>query len=97
MSFLRSINSFKMSPRTEASSIETGFYAKRVRTPTLVLVGKNDTRCPYGQAMAWVEAVRTAGGTVEVYEYEAGHSSHDIDEVVRQVRAVLEFLDRHVL
>jgi dipeptidyl aminopeptidase/acylaminoacyl peptidase len=71
-------------------------YASRVRTPTLVLVGRNDTRCPYGQAIAWVDAVRANGGAVEVYEYDSGHSSHDVDEVVRQMRAVLEFLARHV-
>jgi dipeptidyl aminopeptidase/acylaminoacyl peptidase len=71
-------------------------YAERVRTPTLVLVGRNDSRCPYGQAMAWVERVQAAGGHVEVYEYATGHSSHDVDEVVRQVREVLDFLARHV-
>jgi acetyl esterase/lipase len=71
-------------------------YSGRVRTPTLVLVGKNDTRCPYGQALAWVEAVRAAGGLVEVYEYDTGHSSYDIDEVVRQMRTVLDFLNRHL-
>ena len=72
-------------------------YAERVRTPTLVLVGRNDSRCPYGQAMAWVDAVRAAGGSVEVYEYESGHSSYDIEEVIRQARTVLGFLSRHLL
>ena len=71
-------------------------YAERVKTPTLVLVGRNDTRCPYAQAMAWVDAVRDSGGDAEVYEYEAGHSSLDMDEVVRQMRAVFDFLARHI-
>ena len=71
-------------------------YAERVRTPTLVLVGKNDSRCPYAQAIAWVDAVRAAGGSVEVYEYDAGHSSYDVDEVVRQTGVILEFLSRNV-
>jgi dipeptidyl aminopeptidase/acylaminoacyl peptidase len=71
-------------------------YVDSVRTPTLVLVGRNDSRCPYGQAMAWVDAVRARGGEVEVYEYDTGHSSFDVDEVVRQMRVVFEFLTRRV-
>jgi dipeptidyl aminopeptidase/acylaminoacyl peptidase len=71
-------------------------YAERVRTPTLVLVGRNDSRCPYGQAMAWVHAVRSAGGDVEVYEYDSGHSSYDVDEVVRQTKLGVDFLTRHL-
>jgi dipeptidyl aminopeptidase/acylaminoacyl peptidase len=71
-------------------------YADRVRTPTIVLAGRNDTRCPFDQAAAWVEAVRNAGGEVELYEYETGHVSFDVDEVIRQMRAVLDFLARHV-
>ena len=71
-------------------------YADRVRTPTIVLAGRNDTRCPFDQAVAWVEAVRAAGGEVELYEYETGHISFDVDEVVRQMRTILDFLARHV-
>jgi dipeptidyl aminopeptidase/acylaminoacyl peptidase len=71
-------------------------YADRVRTPTIVLAGRNDTRCPFDQAVAWVDAVRAAGGEVELYEYETGHVSHDVDEVVRQMRVILGFLARHV-
>lgn len=71
-------------------------YAEAVRTPTIVLAGRNDTRCPFDQAVTWVEAVRTAGGQVELYEYETGHVSFDVDEVVRQMRAILDFLGRHV-
>lgn len=71
-------------------------YVDRVKTPALVLVGRNDSRCPYRQAMAWVEAVRAHGAHVEVYEYDTGHSSFDVDEVVRQMRVVLEFLSRQV-
>jgi dipeptidyl aminopeptidase/acylaminoacyl peptidase len=71
-------------------------YAERVRTPTLVLVGRNDSRCPYGQAMAWVHAVRAAGGDVEVYEYDSGHSSYDVDEVVRQTKLGVDFLTSHL-
>jgi dipeptidyl aminopeptidase/acylaminoacyl peptidase len=71
-------------------------YVERVRTPTLVLAARNDVRCPYRQAVAWVQAVRALGVEVELYEYDSGHVSWDVDEIVRQVRVILEFLARHV-
>jgi dienelactone hydrolase len=71
-------------------------YADKVRTPTIVLAGRNDTRCPFDQAVAWVDTVRAAGGEVELYEYGTGHTSYDVEEVLRQMRAILDFLGRHV-
>jgi dienelactone hydrolase len=69
-------------------------YADRVRTPVLCLIGEHDSRCPPRQAYLWVDAVRARGGDVEVYSYETGHSSFVVDEEIRQMRAVLDFLDR---
>ncbi len=71
-------------------------YVDRARAPVLVIVGEHDTRCPPQQAMNWVEAYRARGGEVEVYAYGTGHSAYVVDEEVRQMRAILEFLDRRV-
>ena len=71
-------------------------YVDRVRSPVLALIAENDTRCPPRQAHAYVEALRSRGGDVEVYSYGTGHSSFVIDEEVRQTRAMLDFLARHV-
>ncbi|MGH2651111.1 MAG: prolyl oligopeptidase family serine peptidase, partial [Actinomycetota bacterium] len=71
-------------------------YADRVKTPTLVMIGEHDTRCPPEQAMHWVDAVRARGGEVELYTFDAGHSAYVIDEEVRQVGAKLDFLRRHL-
>lgn len=71
-------------------------YVDRVKAPVLVLVGENDTRCVPAQVYAYVDALKAAGGEVEVYSYEEGHSSYVVNEEVREWRTVLEFLQRRV-
>lgn len=70
-------------------------YVDRVRAPVLVLVGENDTRCVPSQVHSYVDALRAAGGDVELYSYGEGHSTYVVDEEVREWRTVLEFLLRH--
>ncbi|HEX6230488.1 MAG TPA: prolyl oligopeptidase family serine peptidase [Actinomycetota bacterium] len=67
-------------------------YVDRVEAPVLVLVGENDTRCVPSQVYGYVRALRAAGGTVDLYSYEEGHSSFVLEEEVREWRTVLEFL-----
>ncbi len=71
-------------------------YADKVKAPVLVMIGDHDTRCPPGQALNWVEAVRSRGGDVEVYRFDAGHVSYVEDEEVRQLGANVDFLVRHL-
>jgi dipeptidyl aminopeptidase/acylaminoacyl peptidase len=71
-------------------------YVDRVKAPALVLVGENDTRCVPGQVYAYVDALRNAGGDVEVYSYNEGHSSYVVDTEVDEWRTVLGFLERRV-
>jgi dipeptidyl aminopeptidase/acylaminoacyl peptidase len=71
-------------------------YVDRVKAPVLVLVGENDTRCVPAQVYSYVDALRAAGGDVEVYSYGEGHSSFIVDEEVREWRTVIEFLLRRV-
>jgi dipeptidyl aminopeptidase/acylaminoacyl peptidase len=71
-------------------------YVDRVRAPILVLVGEHDSRCVPEQIYRYVDALRAAGGDVEVYSYDEGHSSYIVDEQVREWRTVLEFLRRRV-
>jgi dipeptidyl aminopeptidase/acylaminoacyl peptidase len=72
------------------------YFVDDVRAPVLVLIGRNDTRCPLGQAMAYVDRLAEREHPHEVYVYETGHSSFDADERVRQTQLILAFLARHV-
>jgi acetyl esterase/lipase len=72
------------------------YFADAVRAPVLILIGRNDSRCPYGQAMAYVDKLAARGHPHEVYVYETGHSSFDVEERIRQARLVLDFLAHHM-
>jgi dipeptidyl aminopeptidase/acylaminoacyl peptidase len=79
-----------MADRSPINSADT------VTAPVLFLIGENDSRCPYRQAMAYVDKLAARGHPHEVYTYATGHSSFDVDERVRQVGRILDFLERHV-
>jgi pimeloyl-ACP methyl ester carboxylesterase len=71
-------------------------FADRVTAPVMFVIGENDSRCPYRQAMAYVEKLAARKHPHEVYVFATGHSSFDVDETVRQQRAILRFLAEHV-
>lgn len=71
-------------------------HADKVRAPVMFVIGESDSRCPYRQAMAYVDKLAARGHPHEVYLFGTGHSSFDIDEEVRQQRAILDFLAKHV-
>jgi len=71
-------------------------FADEVRAPVLFLIGENDSRCPYRQAMLYVEKLEARGHPHELYVFAAGHSSFDVDERVRQVDRILTFLRANV-
>jgi dipeptidyl aminopeptidase/acylaminoacyl peptidase len=71
-------------------------FADRVTAPVLFVIGLHDSRCPPGQAFAYVDRLKARGHPHEVITFGTGHGSFDADERVRQVRAILEFLERNV-
>jgi dipeptidyl aminopeptidase/acylaminoacyl peptidase len=71
-------------------------HADKVTAPVLFVIGENDTRCPLRQAMAYVDELKARNHPHEVYLFPTGHSSFDIDEDVRQQRAILDFFSRTV-
>jgi dienelactone hydrolase len=71
-------------------------FADDVRAPVLFIIGRNDSRCPYRQAMLYVERLAARAHPHQVYVFETGHGSYDVDEEVRQVSTVLAFLAQHV-
>ena len=68
----------------------------QVAAPVLILAGENDPRCPYRQIANYITALEELGGEVETYRYDAGHGSYVDDERVRQMRAELDFVRRHL-
>jgi pimeloyl-ACP methyl ester carboxylesterase len=71
-------------------------FVDDVVAPVLIVIGRNDSRCPYAQAMAYVDRLAAREHPHEVYVFETGHGSFDVDERLRQVRTILGFLARHV-
>jgi dipeptidyl aminopeptidase/acylaminoacyl peptidase len=71
-------------------------FADEVRAPVLFVIGRNDSRCPYRQAMAYVEKLAARGHPHELYVFPTGHSPFDVDERARVIRTVLAFLGRNV-
>ncbi len=71
-------------------------HVDALRAPVLLLIGKNDSRCPYRQAMAYVDRLAARDHPHEIYVFKTGHGSNDLDERVRQQRLILEFLARNV-
>ncbi len=71
-------------------------FADEVRGPVVFVIGRNDSRCPYRQAMRYVEKLEARGHPHEVYVFETGHGSFDVDERVRQVAMIRDFLARNV-
>lgn len=71
-------------------------FADNVRAPVLFLIGRNDSRCPYRQAMLYVEKLAARRHPHEVYVFPTGHSSFDANERIRQMRTILNFLAKNV-
>ncbi len=71
-------------------------FADEVAAPVLFLIGENDSRCPFRQAMAYVDRLAGRDHPHQVYLFGTGHGSNDMDEEVRQIRAILDFLASNV-
>lgn len=67
-------------------------FADDVRAPVFITIAENDSRCPYRQAMLYVERLAARDHPHQVYTFAAGHSPFDIDEKIRQLGPILEFL-----
>ena len=71
-------------------------YVDRVQAPLLLLAGRNDSRCPLPQILNYVERLKARHHPHELYLFGTGHSSFDIDERIRQVGVVLDYLSTTV-
>jgi dipeptidyl aminopeptidase/acylaminoacyl peptidase len=72
-------------------------FIKKVKTPTLILVGDSDGECPTPQSYEFWHALKTQGveTTLVVYEHEGHHFSKSADDRDRIARTVAWF-DAHL-
>jgi hypothetical protein len=61
-----------------------------------VLAGEHDSRCPLPQILNYVERLKRRDHPHELYLFATGHSSFDIDERIRQLGVVLDYLSKTV-
>ena len=71
-------------------------YVEHVTAPVLFVIGENDSRCPLGQALAYVDRMKELGKPHETYLFTTGHGSHETEEAIRQYRVILRFLRANV-
>ena len=71
-------------------------YVDRVTAPLLILAGEHDSRCPLPQILNYVDRLKARGHPHELYLFGTGHSSFDVDERIRQLGVVLDFLSQTV-
>ncbi|MFY0407273.1 alpha/beta hydrolase family protein [Solicola sp. PLA-1-18] len=71
-------------------------YLGDIAQPLLVQQGEQDDTCPPRWARATVEAMKAAGGDVELVTYEReGHTFYD--QFARSMRRTTRFFDRHLV
>jgi dipeptidyl aminopeptidase/acylaminoacyl peptidase len=83
----------------QARALSPLTYVDNVTTPTLILHGERDDRCPVEQAEEWFAALRVRGQTVELVRYPGGSHlfivngrlTHRVDYAQR----VIDWVTRH--
>jgi acetyl esterase/lipase len=71
-------------------------YVEQVAVPIFVLVGENDPRCPVRQIDNYLEQLEAQGKPHEVLRFGAGHGSKKVDEEIRQVESMIDFVSRYL-
>lgn len=72
------------------------YFTDHVRAPVLFVAGENDSRCPFRAVMLYVDKLKARGHPHELHTFATGHGSFDVEEQIRQMRVVLDFLARQV-
>ena len=67
-----------------------------VRAPVWLNQGRNDTRTPPGQAQAYADALRAAGGDVLIEWFEGGHTIPGLDRALADQERMFELVDRRL-
>jgi dipeptidyl aminopeptidase/acylaminoacyl peptidase len=107
-SFLKNTSGYRRKLReVEYGSLETDidflkaispiYKIDRIRTPLMVIHGKNDPRVPYTEAEQIVDALRKRGAPVEYKLFDdEGHGIAKLSNRLIVYPLVADFLDRHM-
>jgi dipeptidyl aminopeptidase/acylaminoacyl peptidase len=69
--------------------------AHAVKTPVLLLLGKDDRRVPPSQGKNWGEGLKARGGDVEILVFSGvGHALDTVEAERIGVQKIIAFLDR---
>jgi dipeptidyl aminopeptidase/acylaminoacyl peptidase len=67
-----------------------------VRAPAWLNQGRNDTRTPPGQAQAYADALRAAGGDVLLEWFDGGHEVPGLDRSLADQARMVELVGRRL-
>ncbi len=71
-------------------------HVAAVRSPAWLNQGRNDTRTPPGQAQAYADALRAAGGDVLLEWFEGGHTAPGLGRAEADQARMLELVERRL-
>ena len=71
-------------------------WVDAVRAPVWLNQGRHDTRTPPGQAQAYADALRAAGGDVLIEWFEGGHTIPGLDRTLADQQRMFELVDRRL-
>ncbi|MBN1583072.1 MAG: S9 family peptidase, partial [Anaerolineae bacterium] len=67
-------------------------YAEQIAAPILVIQGRNDTRCPARQMIAYEEKLRALGKPITVHWFDAGHGSRAQEQQIEHQEWMMRFV-----
>jgi len=71
-------------------------YVNSVKAPVLIIQGRNDSRAPAHAVEVYEERMKALNKSIEVYWFEAGHGSSDVEEQIHWQELLLQFVYRHL-
>lgn len=81
----------------ELKAISPYFFAKDVRAPVLLVHGEDDKIVEFKQSELMLSALQEAGGEVELVKLDnEDHHLQDQPTRVQAVKALVEFVDKHI-
>ena len=66
-------------------------YVEQVKAPVLIIQGHNDTRCPPRSVQVYEERMKQLGKPIEVFWFDAGHGSLDVEKQIDHQERMLRF------